>query len=208
MVKNINVYAEGDKGQAICDHCAALVGTTYCYRDVPFSDGVGVAHGILVAVCDQCSEVVAVPAQSVPRIRSSRARAMKSVEAALPAALVDAVDLAAFNIEKDFSPDFKKKVYWYFIHDYAKRLPSEQLKESIRNRVSAEMEAFPFGGRRNRLSFKVSQAMFDDLQKVCSEFGFSQTDVFKLASLDICHHVLQKKDAKVINRLREIAYFS
>lgn len=62
-------YQEGDTGRAICGHCEKLVTTTFMRRDVSFSDGKGVAKAILVGVCDTCSQVVSLPAQSTPAIR-------------------------------------------------------------------------------------------------------------------------------------------
>lgn len=54
----------GDKSKAVCWSCEALVTTTFALCDVPLSDGSGTVYGVLVAVCDLCGEVVAVPAQS------------------------------------------------------------------------------------------------------------------------------------------------
>ena len=65
-------YAEGDQSRAVCPHCAILVSTTFAYRDVPFNDGKGKARHILVAVCDLCREVAAVPAQSTLAIKQAR----------------------------------------------------------------------------------------------------------------------------------------
>lgn len=61
----------GDKGKAICAGCG-LIGTTYLHRNVPFSDGVGIAKNILAGVCDGCGQVVAIPAQSAEDIRKAR----------------------------------------------------------------------------------------------------------------------------------------
>jgi hypothetical protein len=62
-------HMPGEKGKAICES-EGRVSTTYCYRDVPFSDGSGVAKKILVGVCDRCGRVVAIPPQSTPSIRT------------------------------------------------------------------------------------------------------------------------------------------
>jgi hypothetical protein len=65
-------YEPGDKGRAVCESCESVVSTTFAVRDVPFSDGVGTAKDILVAVCDLCDDVVAIPAQSVASIAEVR----------------------------------------------------------------------------------------------------------------------------------------
>ncbi len=65
------MYTIGDKSKAICENCKAVVPTTFAVRDVPFSDWSAVAESILVAVCDHCDDVVAIPAQSTPSIREA-----------------------------------------------------------------------------------------------------------------------------------------
>lgn len=67
-----SVYNPGDKSRAICEGCAKAVATTFVYRDIAFDDGSGVVRDILVAVCDACEAIAAVPAQSTPAIRQAR----------------------------------------------------------------------------------------------------------------------------------------
>lgn len=64
----MKLFLEGDKSKAICDRCAGVVQTTFERRDVPFSNGSGIAKNILVGVCTVCDDVVAIPAQSTPAI--------------------------------------------------------------------------------------------------------------------------------------------
>ncbi len=73
-IRTTHSYREGEKSRSLCSHCAGLVNTTFKRRDVPFSDGKGVARDILVAVCDVCDSVVAIPAQSTPAIQEARLR--------------------------------------------------------------------------------------------------------------------------------------
>lgn len=68
----MKLYQEGDSGKAICSQCAKLVTTTFLRRDVLFSDCKGAAKAILVGVCDTCSQMVSIPAQSTPAIRDAR----------------------------------------------------------------------------------------------------------------------------------------
>lgn len=49
----MKLFNPGDSSKAICAHC-------------------GVVKEILVAICDICSAVVAIPAQSTPAIRRAR----------------------------------------------------------------------------------------------------------------------------------------
>lgn len=70
-------HTPGSSSKGICEDCKAIVPTTFTYRDVPFSDGSGTVKNILVAVCDQCDGVVAIPAQSIPAIRRARTKHQK-----------------------------------------------------------------------------------------------------------------------------------
>lgn len=61
----------GDRSQAICDTCKAIVETVIERRDVPLSNGGGIAREALAAICTDCDKVVAMPAQDLDIIRSS-----------------------------------------------------------------------------------------------------------------------------------------
>lgn len=49
-------YKEGDKSKAICDWCKKIVDTTMIIYEL--------GYDTLVAKCDECSNVVAIPEQS------------------------------------------------------------------------------------------------------------------------------------------------
>jgi len=76
----MKLYHSGEKGKAICD-VNGQVSTTFKYRDVPFSDGVGLAKHILVGVCDQCGKTLSIPPQSTPAIKAARNIAEVPIEA-------------------------------------------------------------------------------------------------------------------------------
>jgi hypothetical protein len=78
---NRKLYEEGEKSKAICESCKQIVDTTFASRDVPFSEGKVEVKDILVAVCDLCDRVVAIPAQSTPAIRETRLKEVKAIEA-------------------------------------------------------------------------------------------------------------------------------
>ena len=68
-------YKAGQKSQAICPNCVAMVPTTYAYRDRTFDGGQVHVPELLVQVCDQCDASVAIPAQSMPAIKRAKAAA-------------------------------------------------------------------------------------------------------------------------------------
>jgi hypothetical protein len=111
----MKLHLPGEKGTAICE-ADGQVSTTFAYRDVPFSDGSGVAKQILVGVCDRCGEVVAIPPQSTPAIKAAREKAGVSVEAVLPAVYLDALDLACYRIDPGVTQEFRKRLLMYYVH--------------------------------------------------------------------------------------------
>ncbi len=76
----MKIFQEGDKSKAFCTHCANAMGTTFVRRDVPFSDGKGLAKNILVGTCDTCGMTVSIPAQSTPAISLARKQDPGSIE--------------------------------------------------------------------------------------------------------------------------------
>ena len=62
------MYKVGDKGKGICFQCGPT-STKFEIRNVPFSDGSGIAQDILVGVCDSCNQTIAIPAQSSESIK-------------------------------------------------------------------------------------------------------------------------------------------
>lgn len=76
----MKIFQDGDNSQAFCSHCSDLVSTTFVRRDVPFSDGKGLAKSILVGACITCGQTVSIPAQSTPAISKARKEAGESIE--------------------------------------------------------------------------------------------------------------------------------
>ncbi|HYI71205.1 MAG TPA: hypothetical protein VEX87_15730 [Skermanella sp.] len=75
----MKIYLEADKGRAMCEN-DGLVTTTFTIRDVSFRDGSGLVSNILVAVCDDCGEVVAIPPQSSLEIKAALEKAAVLVD--------------------------------------------------------------------------------------------------------------------------------
>jgi RNase P subunit RPR2 len=74
MMQAMKILKIGDKEQAICNTCQALVGVTYQLRDVPFNDQSGVVKDILVGVCENCDTVAVLPHQSTPKVKQQLAK--------------------------------------------------------------------------------------------------------------------------------------
>ncbi|TYQ04575.1 UNVERIFIED_ORG: hypothetical protein JN05_04892 [Zoogloea ramigera] len=193
----------GDKSKAICYHCNALVHTTYQRRDIPFSDGVGIATDILAGVCDVCDRVVSTPAQSTPAIKASRDKAMVPVEAQLPAIYMDALDLACYRIDSSVSSDFRKRLLMYYVGKSSKSSAwSDRLVAALKNKVEFEL---PAESARKRLSIKVSKPMADEIAAVMAVTKLSKTDLMKSIVLQINEDIIKPKMPKNFEELRTLA---
>jgi hypothetical protein len=64
----MKLYKVGEKSKAVCPFCKDVQPTTFRERDVPLRSGKGTVRDVLVAVCDKCDRVIAMPQQSAPRV--------------------------------------------------------------------------------------------------------------------------------------------
>lgn len=200
----MKLLTTGDKGKAICYHCNALVQTTYKRRDVPFSDGIGMAKNILAGVCDQCDRVATTPAQSTPAIKASRDKAMVPVEAKLPSIYFDALDLACYRIDSSVNTDFRKRLLMYYVCRSTKSAVwSERLVLAFKKKGEFEVVGEP---GRKRLSIKVSQSMADDIADVMKSTNLSKTDLMKSIVLQINEDIIKPKVPKHMEELQTLAF--
>lgn len=183
----MKVHFEGEKGRAICDK-DGLTTMSYTYRDVPFSDGLGMAKGILVGVCDKCGEVIAVPPQSTPAIKAARDAATVPIEASLPGIYLEVLNLACYRINPQMSAvrkDVHKQLLTYYVHilseneKRAKRLSDSVKKNDLLSQSSAA------GKIKKRLSMKVSEATSARMEHLKSQSNVTTTELLKSVIAEI-----------------------
>ncbi|MBK5946494.1 hypothetical protein CCR83_08635 [Rhodobacter veldkampii DSM 11550] len=202
----MKLYFPGEKSRAICEDCGRLVTTTFGYHDVPFSDGKGLAKGILAATCDDCGAVVAVPAQSTPAIAKAREQAESPLEVVLPAPEMEVLDAAAFRIDPQATSRFRKAVFTYYIGlldeepglverlklglaDWFERTTAIR-QQARRNRISVPTR---------RLSMKIAPRTEARLERVMMKSGLNKTDIFRGIVMLTKHDVL---DVEIIGKSR------
>lgn len=61
----------GDNSKAICHKCECVVDTTFMKRDVALNDNSAMVENVLVAVCNICDSVVALPQQSSKHVNKT-----------------------------------------------------------------------------------------------------------------------------------------
>ena len=209
------LYSPGQKSRAICEDCGKRVTTTFGYHHVPFSDGKGAAPNVLAATCDDCGDVVAVPAQSTPAIIRARQRAEISLEISLPAHEMDILDAAVHTIDSQATVNFRKTIVIYYIGvlgeqgetaDRLKNGVGAWIAESRAERKRARQHNVSIPTRR--LSMKIASRTKDLLERVMAKSGLTKTEIVRGIVMLAKHDVLEVKEvetSKTVKDLRVIA---
>ncbi|MCA1493284.1 hypothetical protein I6F11_20400 [Ensifer sp. NBAIM29] len=86
--------------------------------------------GILAAVCDECQNVIAIPAQSTPAFRRARDAAEISLEVSIPFPEAEILDAAAYRVDPSATTRFRKSLFAF----YLQRLRHSQEKAEMLRR--------------------------------------------------------------------------
>jgi hypothetical protein len=199
----MQVVLEGHKEQAICQR-DGLSGITYERRDVPFSDGHGLARDILVGVCDVCGEIVAIPPQSTTAIRAAREVATEAIEANLPAAYLDVLDLACYRLNPAATTELRKRLLMYYAvasEGKAKRL------RTIGNNLDKADRAFMAGPKsaKRRLSMKVTPAFSSTLDRLAEKTKLNRTQLLKALVVEINDDLVKPAKPARLVELKNLA---
>ncbi|MGN7715111.1 hypothetical protein [Agrobacterium radiobacter] len=207
----MKLYQPGDTSKAICPHCGKLVGTTFAYKDVPFDDGAGMVKDILVAVCDECATVVAIPAQSTPAIRRAREVADIPLEVSIPAPEVEILDAAAYRIDPSATTRFRKTLFAF----YLQRLRQDAGDPDRLRRKFEAWNATRTEQRKHlktkirvpnrRLSFRISPRTDHDVKWLMQTSGLSKTDMVRSVVMEIEKDLLGAKASRDLKHLQDIA---
>lgn len=202
----MKIYEAGEKSQAICEHCKSLVPTTFKYRDVPFDDGSGSVKDILVAVCDNCDAVVAIPAQSTPAIKRARDNAEITLEVSVSARDLQVLDYVAWRIDETATARFRKSLIAHFL----KRLEDDpeapqRLAEKIKQFASARKAPNPVDIPRKRFSCKIAPATDARLHQLILASGLNKSDLVKAVIGEIEDTLVRQEAPADLALLRNVA---
>ena len=193
----MKIIKVGDKGKAACDKCAAFVSVTYGLRDVPFNDGSGTVNNVLVGVCDQCDNVCTLPHQSTPAVKRELEKQRKSVEARIPAHLVDILNLASEKV--GCNTDFGQSMVKFYLHDLASQnMSPSKLPGYLKSDLAS-------GLANKRISLKGQHILEDIIELKSLTQLKTNTDLIKSVILKINDDILENERAKPLQRLRGIA---
>ena len=64
-------FREGDIIKGGCKNCKKVVSATLMRRSFPIENGLGLVENALLAICDECDEVIGIPSQSTTAVRKA-----------------------------------------------------------------------------------------------------------------------------------------
>lgn len=200
----MKLHYPGETGTAICE-ADGLVSTTYGYRDVPFSDGSGLARNILVGICDRCGETVALPPQSTPAIKAAREKATVALEVLLPAVYLEALDLACYRIDPELTPEFRKRLLLYFLHRCAGDPSAARQLATLLGEAGPAFREGEAAALRRRFSLKVSPAVSGEIGRLMTMSGLNKTKLIKALVLLVERDVIAPEQPPALSELRRLA---
>ena len=200
----MRILRSGDKDIGFCEYCKTSVTITYEYRNILLSDRAGKVSNILVGVCDCCSRINTIPAQSTPSINPSRKKATESLEALLPAFYVDKLDIASFIIDQNSTTEMRKFIFFYYVQKFVNGSLDIKCLRSAFN--SAEIEfSLTSSDPKKRLSFKIDKKTEEDFEDLARLLKMSKTDLVKAIIGKVKRDMLDEPDVHVLEDLQTIA---
>jgi hypothetical protein len=161
----MHLYKEGDRSEAMCPHCKRRVSTRFAVRTVPLVDSGVQVPCVLAAVCDVCDQVVALPAQSAPKLKEALERKKDvALEARIPYHLEDVIHLLADRFSTAVAA-FRPDLLRFYLREVAS---DAAFAERVRQLASSDMAQAP---ARARLSLRMPQALLAEARTVAHEAG-------------------------------------
>lgn len=186
----------GEKSKAICPFCKQLRTTTFVERDVPLSSGNGLVRDVLVAVCDNCNHVVAIPQQSVPRIKETVRYSRHPLETRIPRHLLDAIALACHEL--GFGPDSGAVLFRFYLQRVSRTA-------SLRNRLPALAASAEAKGRATaRFSAKLNDELYERLQELEKSSNLNKAAIVKGIIVQMKQDILDRQRPALQRDLKEI----
>ena len=105
-------YREGAKSKAVCGYCNNCVISTLSNVTLSLSEGLEEVENVLVDVCDECGNMVSIPAKSLPPIQQAYKRLVETKTVSdygeITTELKSKVD-ARKKLDKKSEPDYQNE---------------------------------------------------------------------------------------------------
>jgi hypothetical protein len=91
----MKIWKDGDEGRAICPTCERRTSVVYRRRTIKLEAPDVEVSMVLVAVCQECDGIAAIPHQSTPKLRAGIERPTETLNVRVPGHLEDVLGLLA-----------------------------------------------------------------------------------------------------------------
>jgi len=170
----MHLYREGDVSEAICHGCRKRVSTRFEVRAVRLPETGIEVPDVLAAVCGECGQVAAIPAQSAPKLKEARERRKaEELEARIPSHLDDVVHLLSDHYEAAVA-SFRPSLLRFYLREVAS-------DAELAGRVQALSRSDLARGRaRARVSLRAPDSLLRDVRQRAREAGIgSDADLIR-----------------------------
>lgn len=197
----MEIFKEGDKSRGICEHCKKISETTFQVKTSTIQDGAKLLRvpDILVAVCDTCDRVTAIPQQSFAAVAEHRKKAAsKSEDFRVPRHFLDILNLSISIIGLNATKDLRARIVRYYIASL--NTSKEDIKHLKRN-LESELLSGNFK-RRDRLPMRISSELSHHFSEVIQLSRLTRTQILDSIIVRIKEDVLDRKDSTKISNLK------
>jgi len=163
----MHLYREGDASEAMCQGCRRRVTTRFAVRTLPLLETGIEVPDVLVAVCDDCGEVAAIPAQSAPKLKEARERRKaEELEARIPSHLDDVVHLLSDHFAAAVA-SFRPSLLRFYLREVAS---DPKLAARVRSLGASELAQ---GRARARVSLRAPESLLRDVREAARVAGIA-----------------------------------
>jgi hypothetical protein len=163
----MHLWKEGDRSEAICRACEKRVTTRFAVRGYTLQESRVEVPDLLVAVCDECGGIVAIPAQSSPRLKEARERRKaESLEAKIPSHLDDVIHLLAERFATAVAA-FRPDLLRFYLGEVISDAP---FAARVKTLAGSDLAA---GRARMRISLRAPQHMLDAAREAARNVGIT-----------------------------------
>lgn len=197
----MEIFKEGDKSKAICQHCKRITATTFSVRTTQIQDGKKFLRvpDVLVSVCDTCDNVAAVPQQSFAAVAEVKKKSETTHEEfRVPRHFLDILNNSISILGLIATKDLRARIVRYYLADLD---PTKTNIKIMKQSLESELLIGNFK-RGNRLSMRFSSELEDHFTEIIEFSALKRTEVIDSVIVRIKEDILDKKDSEKIDNLK------
>lgn len=198
----MRLLTEGDKGQAICMACGKLRDTTYRYDtyEVPEKPGRRVEN-VLLAFCDSCGTLVAIPAQSSPKIQVEIRKHDLPVEARVQPSLEDVLYAVSSNIRVEPQLTMRMLIN-FFLQEWEGKATRDPVHKAMKSPLAQRLLT---GKASSRVSSKVDAPMLQAINAAQAKLKASRTELIKAVLIEAGQNLVVHHESAKAKRFYKMA---